>query len=169
LNPGYPVVLELVLTGVVKPPKLAIMAPSPWPGVSIALEFPVGVGAPNSTVSASVFSPTTTLLPPLSRLITVPLTVIAGPPAFSVCVPTRYSGTEEAERRILAACVFPLITTELPPGRRDSTVPETVIADPPGMRVCVPRTYWVGDGETKLRSSVVLVPMAIAAPLVARE
>jgi hypothetical protein len=169
LKPPPAAVPSFVVTGFAKPPTLAIIPPSPSSGVVVALGFPVGVAAQSSAVSASVVPSTTTLLPPLIKLISVPLTVIAGPPAFSVCVPTKYSAEEI---RIEAACVFPLTTTELAPGRRENVVPETVIAGAPAMSVCVPTRYCVGDGDgegvVKARGCVVRAPITRVSPLGAR-
>jgi hypothetical protein len=91
----------------------------------------------------------------VAREMVAPETVIAGPPGVRVCVPI-WNGPEGFAVMIeppivtisglvgrfeagVRFCVWPLITmAELP---REMVVPETVIAGPPGVKVCVPIWY----------------------------
>ena len=87
-------------------------------------------------VKGTVETPfTTTLLPDGSNERTVPETVIGEPPADRVCEPTTigvWVGEITAES---GRVVEPPMTTLLPDGSRDRTVPETVTGGPPGVRV----------------------------------
>lgn len=97
-----------------------------------------------------VEAPFTTTLPEGSRESTVPETVMGLPPGASVWEPmmtgvwlggtTAESGTVEV----------PSTTTLLPWGSRESTVPETVTGEPPGVNVWDPRTgggFGVVEGD----------------------
>ena len=87
-------------------------------------------------VSGTVEPPfITTLLPDGSNERTVPETVIGAPPAESVCEPITtgvWLGGTIAET---GTVVGPPITTLLPSGSRDRTVPDRVTGGPPGVRV----------------------------------
>lgn len=88
---------------------------------------------------------TTTLDPPLAKLILLPETVIALPPAWRVWDPAiKNAGlalaAEAAEaKNDVAASVAPLTTTDEPPAASESVVPPaTVMAEPPAARVWEP-------------------------------
>jgi hypothetical protein len=114
-----------LLVDVPKPPSLAIIPAKP-----------LVIVLPKNALNASVFvPPTTTDDPSLISDTAVPETVIAAPPATSVCEPdaTIYSGVL-VPGKALTACVVPPMAIVAPFEARETVVPETVNW-PPGVKV----------------------------------
>jgi hypothetical protein len=149
-------------TVICEPPGTSVWDPmmkSPAEFAVIVFEPTVMTGGPEGWgTMAAVLDPITTAVAPGAKLIGVPETVIAGPPGTRVCDPIMKSVAEFAvivfEPIVMTggglfcgpmAAVLDPITTAVAPGAKLIGVPETVIAGPPGTRVCDPIMKFVAE------------------------
>jgi hypothetical protein len=96
------------------------------------------VAIPIKSLTAIVLVPTSTLVSPGKRLIAVPATVIAGPPALSVCDEMTNSTAATGLAvgfKLLRATVLVPINRLVAPDNKLIAVPPTVIAGPPALSV----------------------------------